>query len=367
LTDGLQPLPLSFPPRAQQELLAELRSRGVRVALVTRNTTHSVDAFFRCAGEEWRALFSEIRTREFEFVKPDRRLLLDVAAAWGAAPGRLLMVGDSFEDVECGNAAGTASCLVAGGGNEKPGAVVATPAGAVPTFKVSGLPELLTLLTTHTAGGADPATGASGPLRLGHAAGGGTPGGAGAPPPGLDFLDWLADGGSLAFGQCSFPRMGAAAGGLATCEELGTRVAHLCCGAGGLTKLLASQGLQVTGVDAEVGAARKRGLRAARYDGPPLAPGSLATLVARGGGAFDAAIIHQQQGPAAASGAAAAWASEAGLAELARALVPGGALWVESGVPLEAAEAALRRAGYAVARAEAGPAGSSRIVAHTPK
>ena len=31
------------------------------------------------------------------------------------------MVGDSFEDVEVGNAAGTATCLVAGGGNEKPG------------------------------------------------------------------------------------------------------------------------------------------------------------------------------------------------------------------------------------------------------
>jgi hypothetical protein len=28
------------------------------------------------------------------------------------------MVGDSHEDVECGNAAGTATCLLAGGGNE---------------------------------------------------------------------------------------------------------------------------------------------------------------------------------------------------------------------------------------------------------
>lgn len=34
--------------------------------------------------------------------------------AWQLHPGRLLMVGDSFEDVEVGNAAGTASCLITG-------------------------------------------------------------------------------------------------------------------------------------------------------------------------------------------------------------------------------------------------------------
>ena len=43
---------------------------------------------------------------------------------------------------QVGNAAGTATCLVAGGGNEKPGVVVATPAGALATFTVSGLGQL---------------------------------------------------------------------------------------------------------------------------------------------------------------------------------------------------------------------------------
>jgi hypothetical protein len=46
------------------------------------NTPHavcSVAAFFELIGEEWRGLFSEIRTREFKYVKPDKRLLLDVA------------------------------------------------------------------------------------------------------------------------------------------------------------------------------------------------------------------------------------------------------------------------------------------------
>lgn len=35
---------------------------------------------------------------------------------WGIDPADMLMVGDSFEDVECGNASGAASCLIAGRG-----------------------------------------------------------------------------------------------------------------------------------------------------------------------------------------------------------------------------------------------------------
>lgn len=105
-------------------------------------------------------------TREFRYVKPDRRLLLHVAQQWDLQPERLLMVGDSFEDVECGNAAGTASCHVAGGGNEKPGANVVAPAGAVPTLSVQSLSELNQLLTASTAEG-DAVQGASSSLRLG--------------------------------------------------------------------------------------------------------------------------------------------------------------------------------------------------------
>lgn len=51
----------------------------VKIALVTRNTTASVDAFFRLVGEEWRSAFDAIRTREFRYVKPDKRLLLSLA------------------------------------------------------------------------------------------------------------------------------------------------------------------------------------------------------------------------------------------------------------------------------------------------
>ena len=45
----------------------------------------------------------------------DPKPLVPPLQVWGVDPSRMLMVGDSFEDVECGNAAGTASCLIAGG------------------------------------------------------------------------------------------------------------------------------------------------------------------------------------------------------------------------------------------------------------
>ena len=60
----------------------------------------------------------QVLTREFKYVKPDRRLLLHVADALGVAPGEMLMVGDSKEDVEVGAMVGASTCLIAGGGNE---------------------------------------------------------------------------------------------------------------------------------------------------------------------------------------------------------------------------------------------------------
>ena len=69
------------------------------MALVTRNTTASVQAFLDLIGPDWALLFDPVLTREYSFVKPDKRLLLNVAQQWGLDPSQLLMVGDSFEDV----------------------------------------------------------------------------------------------------------------------------------------------------------------------------------------------------------------------------------------------------------------------------
>ncbi len=116
-------------------------------------------------GEEWRGAFDVLLTRDnTPHVKPDKRSLLHFAEVgggmcgvgmaekfiawgsdggtaahaamvcgaalptppgrawcdpalqvWGMRPWELLMVGDSTEDIETANAAGTASCLIAGG------------------------------------------------------------------------------------------------------------------------------------------------------------------------------------------------------------------------------------------------------------
>lgn len=334
------------------ELLAFLRASGVKVGLVTRNTTESLNAFFAgglpgerthalavgpvlnagrpacmpCVvrgvvpalaqlapsrfalwpviGEEWRGVFDVLLTRDnTAFVKPDKRSLLHFAEvprgvrgrqhavqhtstaqsssclwlgsrpwvhhthsarpsrrqpvcagvqAWGMRPWELLMVGDSTEDIETANAAGTASCLIAGGrrcmaaarrrdvwrqlanracrvawllwppfiaaprdccgryllpsprsprpsggGNETSAAAAAAapPRGAVPTFTVDSLAHLQRRLEQR-----DTALGwgayGSGTLSLsssdGEEAGGdGGASLAGAPPEGLDFLDAL--------------------------------------------------------------------------------------------------------------------------------------------------------------------------------
>ncbi|KXZ45261.1 hypothetical protein GPECTOR_56g357 [Gonium pectorale] len=333
------------------QLLALLRERQVPVALVTRNTRDSVAAFFGLIGPEWAALFSQVLTREFDFVKPDRRLLAHVAKEWGLPPSELLMVGDSFEDVECGNAAGTATCLVAGGGNEKPGVVVQPPPGAVATFSVSGLSELAERLATAAERGPQAVGVALGwPARL---AAGEAVGAEGAPAPGLDYLDWLAACGSLRCAPVSFPRMGAAAGGLASCSpgQEGDSVLHVFCGAGALTKLLASQGLQVWGVDADVDAAQRRGLRAVPFVGEPLGRGCLDGLVAGApAGGFQVVMLDGSHMSPAQRGR---WWAPASLASLLPALAPGGRLCAQ--VPLAADTnpaavlASLRAAGLAVA------------------
>eukprot|EP00798_Chlamydomonas_sp_ICE-L_P030726 gene30726-35761_t len=232
-------------------------AKTVRTALVTRNTTASVEAFFNLIGKEWKPLFSIVLTREFEFVKPDKRLLSHVAEEWKVDPTRLLMVGDSFE----------------------PGANIGPPAGAVATFNVNSLDELRERLEAGAAGEGN----WENPLKLGW-------------PALLAFLDWLNEVGALCPGGCSFPVMGRAAGGLATTAEHGDRVLHLACSAGGLTKMMASQGSQVIGMDTDVSAAQNRGLSAFPFEGiKKMGKGSLRR--ASDYAPFDVVLIQGQPLP----------------------------------------------------------------------
>ena len=68
------------------DLLTFLKDRSCPIALVTRNTKHSTQAFFDLIGPEWSQMFSPVITREFQYVKPDPRLLFSVAKEWGESP-----------------------------------------------------------------------------------------------------------------------------------------------------------------------------------------------------------------------------------------------------------------------------------------
>ena len=322
-------------------LLSRLRAEpGVRVAVVTRNTPDAVAAFLKLLRTECPELcdftFDDIITRHHCHVKPDYRLLRDLAQRWGLPEAQLLMVGDSGEDVECGNAAGTATCLLAGGGNETIAGGTAPLPGGVPSFVVSGLPELEDRLA-RGAGACPPGHGRPPPPQpwdpsIGNAAGrrggGGprAPGGKvadessvqaavalaalastdgkledsleqGAPPPGVCFLDDLRGRGFLTTADASFPAMGRAAGGMAASPSTkGDRVLHVGCGAGALTKILASQGLATVGADVDPSAAIARGLQAVACVGPILSEGSLASATTPdapfGGGSYDVVLVH---------------------------------------------------------------------------
>ncbi|GBF88396.1 hypothetical protein Rsub_01108 [Raphidocelis subcapitata] len=301
------------------------------------------------------------------------------AADLGVRPGHMLMVGDSMEDVECGNAAGTASCLIAGGGNEVGTAPAAPPPGAVPTLTVDSLAELNSiLLDTRPGGGA--ADGARREALLGWRAR--VPGGedptavaaalmdpneAGAPAPGLEFADWLIGMNALCIATTSFPRMGAAAGGLQACPVGGHTVLHLECGAGALTKMLASKGLMVCGADGDVGAAARRGLqcfswgREGRGAAGALRPGALGDAQRRG--PYDVALFYEPASPSGGLSLGALLAPSS-LAEVRSVLKPGGRLCAEAnGADAAAAAAALRAEGWRVDVAEVGPPGRVRVVA----
>ncbi|CAG9463975.1 unnamed protein product [Pedinophyceae sp. YPF-701] len=334
-----------------EELLRWCKSSGLKVAVVTRNTPTAVATFLALLPDDLRDCFDTIITRHHRWVKPDYRLLVGLAEEWGAPLPALLMVGDSTEDVEVGNAAGTATALIAGGGNEVGGAQ--PPPGAIPTVRVESLTDLLQQLQEGriAQGWGRPGT-PEGMASLSasidedgpEAAAGAAPG---APAPGVDFLEALYNRGAIRTAAASFPRMGAAAGGLqASVDQDGDRVLHLACGAGPLTKLLASQGLEAVGVDADVAAATKRGLCCAQYDGEPLGDLALEGAMrvgpsAAGGPApVDAVVLYAAAADVRGRELAGLLVSGAGVAEVARVLAPGGTLCLQAPLTREE-EAAL--------------------------
>lgn len=109
------------------ELLAFVRDRGLKTAIVTRNSDAMTAATLARLGVG----FDRVVTRDSGLpLKPDPAPLLHLCREWEVAPGRVLMVGDYRYDIEAGRAAGTLTCLVTNGREAGPDAadwVVRTP------------------------------------------------------------------------------------------------------------------------------------------------------------------------------------------------------------------------------------------------
>lgn len=106
------------PQPGLNELISYLETRGLRMALCTRNfdapVTHLLQTFLPDK------TFSPIVTREFRPPKPDPAGILHIAQAWGLEDGaeRVIMVGDSIDDMTAGYKAGAATVLLSSKDNE---------------------------------------------------------------------------------------------------------------------------------------------------------------------------------------------------------------------------------------------------------
>jgi len=100
------------PPKVRagvKECLQELQKRGLRLAILTRNSPCCVSDFMSFLGLE-PGTFAQIITRESDMPnKPHPAPLLHCCTEWGLDPSQVVMVGDSVDDMRCGRAAGCGS------------------------------------------------------------------------------------------------------------------------------------------------------------------------------------------------------------------------------------------------------------------
>lgn len=123
------------------EMLATLRSRGVRLGLLTRNSRRSVETVLA----KHALAFDFIRTREDGAIKPSAEPVMAICRALGVAPARTLTVGDYLFDIQAGRAAGTRTALMIGDGEPPPFAGDAD-------YVIRQLSEILTIVDGTTGG-----------------------------------------------------------------------------------------------------------------------------------------------------------------------------------------------------------------------
>ena len=90
-----------------EAFLTRCRTANIKLGLITRNIQRSVDAL--C--DKFNIEFDLVITREFPHIKPHPAPILHMLKQWEIEPHDTLMIGDYIHDIECGQAAGTATCF----------------------------------------------------------------------------------------------------------------------------------------------------------------------------------------------------------------------------------------------------------------
>lgn len=89
------------------EFLDELQRRGLRRAVVTRNSRPITLAMLA----KLPVSFDPVITREDGPVKPDPWAIQTICQSWQVSPHRVVMIGDYWFDIACGRAAGARTVL----------------------------------------------------------------------------------------------------------------------------------------------------------------------------------------------------------------------------------------------------------------
>lgn len=93
------------------EVLAELQSRGVRLAIATNDTAEGAERMIDAFG--WQGVFDAVvGFRSGYGSKPQPGMVLGALSEIGVAPANAIMIGDSTHDIDAGEAAGTATVLI---------------------------------------------------------------------------------------------------------------------------------------------------------------------------------------------------------------------------------------------------------------
>jgi HAD superfamily hydrolase (TIGR01549 family) len=91
------------------ESISMLKSRGIKLAILTRNSKESTELVLNKMGID----FDTVLTRDFPYVKPAPEPIYHILKEWNLEKSHLIIVGDNRDDILCGKNANIKTCLYA--------------------------------------------------------------------------------------------------------------------------------------------------------------------------------------------------------------------------------------------------------------